>query len=246
MSAGLRLRQTRERLGFTYREVEQATYDLASRRGRPEFIIRISRLADIENHGVTPSLHKLYSLSTIYHLDPIEVMAWYEIPVADHFREGAHGAGPFTHLAAPPTRLRIPLRFDPGFNPAQTANFTRMVESWGYLEPGLQNGHARYCFAYMGLSDHTMEPLIRPGSLLLVDPARQKVQNNGWKNEYERPIYFVDVRSGYRCAWCLREGNRLILQPHPLSSCAPESRRCPEEAELVGQVVGLAMRLDGT
>jgi len=76
MSAGLRLRQTRERLGFTYRAVEQASYDLASRRGRPEFIIRISRLADIENHGVTPSLHKLYSLSSIYHLDPVEVMAW--------------------------------------------------------------------------------------------------------------------------------------------------------------------------
>jgi transcriptional regulator with XRE-family HTH domain len=243
MPAGLLLRQTRERLGLTYREVEQATYDLASRRGRPEFIIRISRLADIENHGVTPSLHKLYSLSTIYHLDPIQVMAWYEIPVADHFREGANGAGPCTHLAAPPSRLRLPVRFDPGFDPSRTANLTRMVESWGYLEPGLQNGHAKYCFAYVGLTDHTMEPLIRAGSLLLVDPARQKVQNTGWKNEYERPVYFVDVRTG--CAWCLQEGNRLILQPHPLSSFAPESRRCPEEAEIVGQVVGLAMRLDG-
>jgi transcriptional regulator with XRE-family HTH domain len=244
MSAGLKLRQTRERLGFTYREVEQATYDLASRRGRPEFIIRISRLADIENRGVTPSLHKLYSLSTIYHLDPVEVMSWYEIPIADHFQEGAYDVGSSTHLAAPPRRLRLPLRFDPGFNPAKTANLTRMVESWGYLEPGLQNGNSRYCFAYVGLSDHTMEPLIRPGSLLLVDPARQKIQNTGWRNEYERPIYFVDVRSGYRCAWCLREGGRLILQPHPLSSCAPESRRYPEEAELVGQVVGFAMRLD--
>jgi transcriptional regulator with XRE-family HTH domain len=246
MPAGLLLRQTRERLGLTYREVEQATYDLASRRGRPEFIIRISRLADIENHGVTPSLHKLYSLSTIYHLDPVQVMAWYEIPIADHFREGANGAGPCTHLAAPPTRLRLPLRFDPGFDPARTANLTRMVESWGYLEPGLQNGHAKYSFAYVGLSDHTMEPLIRRGSLLLVDPGRQKVQNTGWKNEYERPIYFVDVRTGYRCAWCHQDGNRLILQPHSLSSCAPESRRCPEEAEIVGQVVGLAMRLDGS
>jgi transcriptional regulator with XRE-family HTH domain len=245
MPAGLRLRQARERLGLTYRAVEQATFDLASRRGRPEFIIRISRLADIENHSVTPSLHKLYSLSAIYHLDPAEVMSWYEIPVADHFRDGAKGVGTLTHLAASPARFRIPLRFDPGFDPARTNHLTRMVESWGYLEAGLRNGLERHCYGYVGLADRTMDPLIRPGSMVLVDTGRRKVQNTVWKNEYERPIYFVDVRNGYRCSWCLLEGNRLILQPHFLSPCAPEARRFPEDAEVVGQVVGLAMRLDG-
>jgi hypothetical protein len=35
----------------------------------------------------------------------------------------------------------------------------------------------------------------------------------------------------------------MILVPHPLSSCAPEVYSYPEEAEVVGQVVGVAMRL---
>src|SRR5260221_12095228 len=80
---GLRLRQARESLGLTYREVQQAIYELAAKRGRPDFILHISRLADIENRNVVPSLHKLYSLAAIYHLSPLEISGWYEAPLAD-------------------------------------------------------------------------------------------------------------------------------------------------------------------
>ena len=245
MVSGSRLRQARERLGLTYRDVERASYDLANLRGRPEFIIHISRLADIENRGVTPSLFKLYTLAVIYHLNPLEVCQWYDVPLANHFCDGTDVAAPKTHLAAPPASLRLPMRFDPGFDPRRTEYLSRMVESWGQLEGALFNGQEHYRYGYIGLDDHMMEPLLRPGSLVLVDPALQNVSNSGWKNEYERPIYFVDVRDGYRCSWCLQEGSRLIVQPHPLSACAPEVRRFPDEAEVVGQVMGVAMRLAG-
>ncbi len=243
MVPGSRLRQARERLGLTYRDVERVSFDLASQRGRPEFIIRISRLADIENRGVTPSLYKLYTLATIYHLDPLEICRWYDVPLECHFFDGTHLAAPKTHLAASPAALRLPLRFDPGFDPRRTEYLSRMVESWGELEGALFNGQPRYRYGYIGLDDHMMDPLLRPGSLVLVDPALQQVRNSGWNNEYERPIYFVDVRDGYRCSWCLREGPRLILQPHPLSACAPEVWRSPDEAEVVGRVAGVVMRL---
>lgn len=52
MQPGLRLRQVRERLGLTYRDVERASYELAARRGRPDFILHISRLADTLSHCV--------------------------------------------------------------------------------------------------------------------------------------------------------------------------------------------------
>ena len=51
MIPGLRLRQVRERLGLTYREVERSSFELASNRGRSEFILHISRLADIALMG---------------------------------------------------------------------------------------------------------------------------------------------------------------------------------------------------
>ena len=96
---GLRLRQTREALGFTYRDVEKASYQIAMNRGRPDFILHISRLADIENRNVVPSLHKLYSLATILHLDPLEISGWYDAPFRQTLQDGASFPPPRTHLS---------------------------------------------------------------------------------------------------------------------------------------------------
>jgi transcriptional regulator with XRE-family HTH domain len=243
MLPGSRLRQTRERLGLTYRDVERASYQLAGKRGRSNFIIHISRLADIENHGAIPGPHKIYSLAAIYHLNPLEVFEWYDVPLGKHFQDGAELGAPQTHLASPPISLHLPLRFDPGFDPRRTELLARMVESWGQLEGTFFNGHTRHLYGYVGLDDRTMEPLLRPGSLVLVDPSRRQIRNDGWHNEFERPIYFVDVRQGYRCAWCVLEGRNLILQPHSLSPCPPRVLRTPDEAEIVGEVTGAVMRL---
>lgn len=243
MFPGTQLRQVREQLGLTYRDVEQASYELANRHGRPEFIVHISRLADFENAGTIPSLHKLYSLCAIYHLDPEEVCKWYDVPLSGAFASYNSSLAPRTHLAASPRAFRLPVRFDPAFDPRRTTYLTRMVESWADFEaPALANGNG-YNYAYIGQDDHWMEPLLRPGALVLIDPNRQKVSAGIWRNEAERPIYLVDIRDGYRCCWCLLEGNRLVLQPHPLSSCAPENYRFPDDAEVVGQVVAVSMRL---
>src|ERR1700730_4877169 len=98
MLPGLRLRQARERLGLTYRDVERASYELAARRGRPDFIIHISRLADIENRGVVPGLHKLYTLAALYRLNPLYLFRWYDFPIEECFHDGHSGPVPQTHL----------------------------------------------------------------------------------------------------------------------------------------------------
>lgn len=243
MIPGSRLRQTRERLGLTFRDVERSSYQLASLRGRPDFIIHISRLAAIENYGTVPSPHKLYALAAIYHLDPREVFQWYEVPLELHFADGAELPAPRTHIAAPPNALRLPLKFDPAFDPRRTELLSRMVEAWQELESVLFTKRGKFLYGYVGLDDHMMEPLLLPGSLVLIDPTRRQVRSNGWKNEFERPIYFVETRDQYLCAWCVQEPKRLILQPHSLSPCAPVILRHPDEGEIVGQVIGSVTRL---
>jgi hypothetical protein len=57
-------------------------------------------------------------------------------------------------------------------------------------------------------------------------------------------MYFVELRDGYRCGWFHQDGTRLLMQPHPLSRCVPEVWRLPEEAEVVGRVVGVVTRLN--
>ena len=179
----------------------------------------------------------------IYHLDPKEVCEWYEVPFEGHFSDGSQLSTPNTHLAAAPAKLRLPIRFDPAFDPRRTEFLTRMVERWGDLEGTLFNQSSRYLYGYVGVDDRRMHPLLRSGSLVLVDPKLRQVKNSGWTNEYERPIYFIELHGQFRCCWCQCEDGKVILVPHPLSSCAPEVYRYPEEAEIVGQVVGVAMRL---
>lgn len=244
MQPGLRLRQARERLGLTYRDVERSSFELAARRGRPELIVHISRLADIENRGVVPGLHKLYTLAVVYHLSPLEIFRWYDVPIEDCFPDGGSFHAPHTHLAAAPFALRTPLRFDPAFDPKRTELLSRMVEQWGSLEGVLADKDARYRYGYIGLSDRRMVPLLRPGSVVLVDVRIRRIEDDDWANEFDRPIYFIELRSGYRCGWFQQDGTRLLMQPHPLSRCVPETWRVPEEAEVVGRVVGVVTRLN--
>ena len=244
MVPGLRLRQVRERLGLTYRDVERLSFELAARRGRPDFILHLSRLADIENRNVVPSLHKLYTLAVIYHLNPQELFAWYDVPIEGCFEDGVNFPSPQTHRMAPPSSLRVPLRFDPAFDPRRTDFLSRMVERWGHFEGALTNGNGRHCYGFVGLDDRRMVPLLRPGSIVLVDTNLRRMVDDSWTTEHDRPMYFVDVRSGYRCGWFHQESSRLVMQPHPLSRCIQEVWRVPEEAEIVGRVVGVVTRLN--
>jgi len=244
MLPGLRLRQVRERLGLTYRDVEAASYELASIRGRPEFILHISRLADIENRDVVPGLHKLYALAALYHLNPVELFAWFDVPLEECFEDGAKFLVPQTHLAAPPSGLRVPLRFDPAFDPRRTDLLSRMVERWGHFEGALTKDNPRHCYGYIGLADRRMVPILRPGSLVLVDTELRQIEVGGWTSEHDRPMYLVDVRDGYRCGWFHQLPGRLLMQPHPLSCCAPESWESPTQAEVVGKVIGVVTRLN--
>ena len=89
-----------------------------------------------------------------------------------------------------------------------------------------------------------MYPLLQPGSFLTLDETSRRISMSGWTNEMERPIYFLEHRRGYACGWCSLNDDRLILQPHPASQCQPEVYAYPQDIDIVGQVTGVAMRLD--
>lgn len=240
---GLRLRQTREALGLTYRDVERASYQIAVNRGRPDFILHISRLADIENRDVVPSLHKLYSLAAILHLDPIEISSWYDAPFRQTFLDGASFPPPRTWLSSspPPSAVSLNLENTPATD--ETQLLTRRPAT---VVPMPQNDHpasGKHRYGYIGLSDRRMVPLLRPGSTVLINTSLRNIEDAEWSSEYDRPMYFVEIRNGYRCGWFQKDKSRLIMQPHVLSRCAPESWITPDEAEVVGQVVGVVSYL---
>src|SRR3989442_11628707 len=78
--AGEKLKRARQRLKLTYRDVEQASLQIARRRKNDEFGIALSRLADIENKGTLPTIYRLYAVCAIYRLDFDVSLLWYGVP----------------------------------------------------------------------------------------------------------------------------------------------------------------------
>lgn len=247
--AGQRLKRVRESLNLRYRDVEEASLRIAARHKNDEYSIALSRLSDIENKGTVPSIYRLYTLCAIYHLDFLQVLAWYGLNFSSIGADASCIQIERTHIANFTTNLNdevtIPISLDPGIDLRRTVFLSRMIERWGRLPLVLLNAgdvkNQRY--GYVGTEDWFMDPLIQPGSLLLIDETKRKIAASGWTSEFDRPIYFIEHRLGYSCCWCSPQGDRIICQPHHASSCSPEIHAL-DAVDVIGQVCGIAMRLD--
>jgi transcriptional regulator with XRE-family HTH domain len=247
-SGGQQLRALREQLGLTMRHVENASMRLVTKHHNDEFAVPPSRLSDIETKGVIPSVYRLYALSVIYRRDLHELLSWYGVDMTSVAEDLTLTSPPKSHFSkalANVSNVQVPVRLDPGFDARRTSNIGRMVEQWGLVPLAYlsQFANCEYTYGYIGSEDLTMYPLLPPGSFIQVDESKDEVVQGGWKSEYERPIYFVETRTGHICCWCTLSGDHIILQPHPLSPVAPCVLRYPQEAEVIGQVVGVALRL---
>ncbi len=242
------MRILRERQGLTIRDVEMASLRLSEKYGNEEYYIPLSRLSDIETKGIVPSIYRLYALAAIYRVGFAELVAQYGVDSDNALFETGLVPRTKTHTVPGKLALRavdIPVKLDPSFKLAQTSNLGRLIEKWGALPFAYlaELADSDFTYGYIGLEDFTMYPLIVPGSFIQVDEHRNKIVERTWRSEYERPIYFIETREGHTCSWCALKGDQLILQPHPLSPVPPRMLKYTREAEVIGQVVGLAMRL---
>jgi transcriptional regulator with XRE-family HTH domain len=247
---GEHLRELRNRLGVTTREVEEFSRVIADDRQNEEFYISNAWLTQLENKSSVPSIFKLYSLSVIYRIKFSDLLALFGVDLNASSRYQFALPLHNTHLASfePPDAERavtFPVRFDKSFSLDKTSLISRMVEVWGEVPIALiQRLDVRHCqYGFIGKEDFTMYPLIRPGSFIQIDSQVSRTQGQDWRTEFDRPIYFVELRDAYACAWCEVKGSQITLIPHPLSGCMIRQFAYPDDAEIIGQVTGLAMRL---
>jgi transcriptional regulator with XRE-family HTH domain len=247
-TAGQKLKRARERLKLRYREVEEASQRIAGRHGNPEFAIALSRLSDIENKGTVPSIYRLYTLCAVCRLDFDEVLGWYGVRPEHLPTEAAESGLDATHLAhfpPPPLPAEVPGDDETAACDAGRTAYLGQLQRWGKSSLGLlqEREPRQHRYGYIGLDDWSMYPVLRPGSLVMVDERQRKIAVSGWANEIERPIYFLEHRNGFACGWCSLADGRLVLLPHPASACAPAIYQYPNEIEILGRVVGVAMLL---
>lgn len=250
LHAGEGLKELRLRLGMTTRDVTDLSQKVVDSEGNEEFSVSNAWLSDIENSESIPSIYKLYTLGVIYHVKFGDLLQLYGIDVQKINKLQTEIPLPQTHLTSVEAfdetgTITFPIRFDQGFDKGRTNLLSRMVEIWGEVPIGvirhLDVRHSMY--GYIGLEDRTLYPLLRPGSFVQIDASIKKILAVKWQTEYERPIYFVELRGGYVCSWCELQGTQLILVPHPGSGCMIRQFKYEAEAEIVGRVTGLAMRI---
>jgi transcriptional regulator with XRE-family HTH domain len=251
MDPGARLKEVRTRLGITTREVALFSKTIADAEQNEQFLISGPWLTQIENEkAALPSIYKLFTLASIYGLSIPQVLALYGVDTNKVKKYHAEMSIAKTRLAeynsgAAPATLEIPIRFDPGLNLTKTNLLSRMIESWGTVPlEFIQHFDLRHrSYGFVGLKDYTLFPLIRPGSFVEIDPDVKKPRHVIARSEFDRPIYFVDLRNEYACSWCELVEDKLVLLPHPLSPVKTRMFAFPKDAEIIGQVTGVAMRI---
>lgn len=247
---GEQLRELRNRLGVTTREVEEYSRAIADDSQNEEFYISNAWLTQLENKSSMPSIFKLYSLSVIYRTNFNDLLTLFGVDLSKSDRHRFALPLHNTHLARfetpdPQQTVTFPVRFDANFSLNKTSLISRMVEVWGEVPVALiQRLDVRHCqYGFIGKDDYSMFPLIRPGSFVQIDNEPVRLQEQDWRTEFDRPIYFIELRDSYACSWCEVRGTQITLIPHPLSGCSIRQFAYPDDAEIIGQVTGLAMRL---
>ena len=251
-SAGERLKALRESLGLTTRNVEEKSQEIADEKHNREYYISHAWVTDIENGKFTPSIYKFFTFSAIYHRRFSELVSFFGLQIGDLTRYLTSIGVPKTHLLdsgadLETEKVSLPVQFKPEFLLERTNLLARVVEKWDQIPVGfLQHLDLRKSvYGYIGLEDYTLYPLIRPGSLVQIDASQRKLTAEKWKTEFDRPIYFVELRKGYVCSWCQVDRGQLIVIPHPHSHQDVRRFDYPSQAEIVGRVTGVTMRIVG-
>jgi transcriptional regulator with XRE-family HTH domain len=248
--AGRYLKAVRQKMNLSLRDVQQFSEQVAVEEENNEFHVSAARLAQIENEDSPPSVYKIFTLCAIYKIDFLDLLKRYGVrPDRIHFYREILKLKVTHPLASevysPDTVVTIPTRLDPAFRWETTQLINRVVSLWGEIPAALllNWNPRRHMYGFIGTSDLRMFPLIQPGAVVMIDSNRRRILQKGWASELQRPIYFIELRNGYRCSWCQLDGNRITLIPHPQSPASTETFSYPAEAEVVGQIVGVAMRL---
>jgi transcriptional regulator with XRE-family HTH domain len=247
---GKRLRAEREHLRLSLRQVQDLSRGIASQRKNSEYYIAHSSLADFESGKQIPNIYKLYTLSVIYRRQYEQLATLFDVPVSEAEKDHKALIYPQTYLVGAASEfseaailssreLRERLRSE------RTNLLSKIIEKWKDVPPALfeQIDWRDSLYGYIGMEDKTLDPIIRPGSFVQIDPRQRTIPPVKWHDDFDRPIFFFELRERYVCSWCELYGSQLILVPTAHSHANARHIRYPDDATIVGRVTGVAMRI---
>ncbi|PYU69764.1 MAG: hypothetical protein DMG49_12510 [Acidobacteria bacterium] len=248
---GVRIKALRLALGITTRGVEEYSRRISRLAGNKAFLIPHSSLSEMEKPGAEPpGICKLFSLCVIYRVSFRDLLDIYGLNLEEIPRWQMEIQLPQTHLISPDVhdlnrRVTFPVKINPELDLSETHLLSRMVQAWGEIPLAfLQHvGIKKRLYGYVGMKDFTLHPFIPPGSLVQIDDRDTRIQSRGWETNFDRPIYFLQLREGFACGWCQVDGGNLSIIPFSASRWPVRRFPFPGDVDVVGRVTGVAMSL---
>ena len=238
---GATLRAMRQKWGLSLREVEERSIRLAQEWGNPSYRISASWLDRIEREDRGLSAAKLIVLAAIYGIPSDRLLALCPAgngspPQYDQFSSPNATflltKGPLEDQA----RVWLPDSISSDPPPEDTT-----------LLPTEDHLPSHYRRGIIGRRDKTLDPMVRAGSILLINTQRRAIAlRREWTNEFDRPIYFLFTHDGYVCGWCELDkyAEWLTLVPHSLSYASGKRWKYRKEVEVVGRIAAVLVRLE--
>jgi transcriptional regulator with XRE-family HTH domain len=250
LSPGEKLKKLRESLGMTLRDVEERSETMAADKNDPVYVLSKGWLNEIENGSHLPSIFKLYTLSAIYCRSWAYLNSLFNLRMSDLAKDQVLYGVPRTRLLSDQEddseeTVVLPIDFRREQPLGQTNLLAKLIVHWGEVPIPLVRllNPSKALYGFVGLDDDTLSPIIRPGSFVQIDVNQTKVLAGSWASEYDRPVYFIELRNGFAYGWCELKQGVLSVIPHPQSKCGIRQFEHPREAEIIGRVIGVAMRI---
>jgi transcriptional regulator with XRE-family HTH domain len=248
---GIRLKALRDAQRITLRDVETHSRRIARVSGNNSYIVPHSSLEAIEKSGTpTPDVHRLMSLCVIYRVNFAQLLMLFDINLDDIAKFGTEikfrrsGIVP-PDEQAPDATVPFPVKFPAELDTRKTTLLSHLIESWGEIPMAFIRRLSLHEHSYglIGTDDLTLNPYIRPGSLVQIDHRDTKIKRSGWKTDLDRPIYFLQHRNGYACGWCELTHGVLSIVPFSATQRPVKEFRFPSEIEVIGRVTVVIVAL---
>ena len=241
MAAGIgqKLRESRMKWQLTLRDVEERSSQLAQQRENPAYRISASWLDRVEREDRALSATKLIVLAVIYGLTADELLALVPGVNADNKLEQISVPNSTQLLSQGPLEQHARQWLPDSLLSDVVPEITALLPS----ENGLLPSHYRR--GVIGQRDRMLEPMVRAGSIVLIDTQKRTIANRReWTHEFDRPIYFLMTRSGYASGFCELDKDSvwLTLVPHPLSYETSQRWRFRKEVDVIGTVAAVLAR----
>jgi transcriptional regulator with XRE-family HTH domain len=236
---GGKLRETRLKWQLTLREVEERSAQLAQKWENPAYRISASWLDRVERENRELSATKLIVLAALYGLSAEQMLGLIPGTGMDNKLDQISAPNCTLLLKEGPLEEHARQWLPDSILTETPPEATTLLQS----DPGMLPDHYRR--GVIGQRDHMLEPMIRPGAIVLIDTQKRAIAGRReWTHEFDRPIYFLITRNGYAVGFCEldREADWLTLVPHPLSYESSKRWRFRKEIEVVGTVAGVLSR----